>query len=463
MTSPMAFLARLSLGTRLLLAATLSSIVILLVAGLVLTTTYRTVAERGFDERLQIYVKQLAADLAAPNDTGRSDFGSVGEPRFELPLSGWYWQVVQIDLAPRFSRFSSSLSGLNFQSLAERGLPSTIGERREATLIGPDERTLRVVERVIDLDDEGRFRITVAGNADEISAEIRNFLTMLWVTFALLGTVLVASTLVQVRFGLKPLQDLRAEVVAIRRGEIERVTGDYPDDLAPLSRELNQVLDANREIITRARTQVGNLAHALKTPLSVLLNEAAAKDDALATQVRDQAAVMNQQVTHYLNRARAAASANAGAVGMATDIRPVCEGLVRMFTALNRERGLSVVFTSADDIRVRCERQDLEEMLGNLVDNACKWARTQVTLEAHLEDRPHGTFARFMIDDDGPGLVPDARKQVLHRGQRLDETKPGSGLGLSIVVDLAGLYGGDLKLEDADGGGLRTVLKLPAA
>jgi signal transduction histidine kinase len=457
-------LARLSLGTRLLLASTVSCAVILLVAGFLLVTTYRTFAERGFDERLQIYVKELAADLAAPNDITRSDFGSIGEPRFELPISGWYWQVIQLDAAPRFSRFSRSLSGLNFQSLADRGLHSTIGERRQATLLGPDDRTLRVVERVIDLNEEGRYRITVAGNADEIRADIQAFQTMLWVTFALLGSVLAASTLVQVRFGLRPLDALRAEVVAIRRGETDRVSGAYPDDLVPLSRELNHVLEANREIVDRSRTQVGNLAHALKTPLSILVNEAAMKDNQLAIHVRDQAAVMSQQVTHYLNRARAAATAaTAGALGIATDSQPVCESLVRMFEALHRERGLAVSFVSKESARIRCERQDLEEMLGNLIDNACKWANARVTLDLVLQERPQGTYAVFLIDDDGPGLTPEARERSVRRGQKLDESKPGSGLGLSIVVDLAGLYKGELKLESAEAGGLRAMLALPAA
>lgn len=456
-------LARWPVGARLLVSALVLSAVLLATAGLILSAAHRRNLERGFDERLHIYLKELAADLASPNDSARSDFGSIGEPRFELPLSGWYWQVVQIDAAPGFRRFSRSSTGLPFRSLAELGVPASIGERREATIAGPDDRSLRVVERVIELDEEGRFRITVAGNREEVDADIRRFTLMLWSVFLALGALLAASTLVQVRFGLRPLGELRSEVAAVRRGEAERVAGAYPDDLAPLSAELNQLIDANRGIVDRARMQVGNLAHALKTPLSVLLNEASGQDGPLAAQVREQADIINRHLTHYLNRARAAASAaSAGALGLSCEVGPVCADLARLFERLSRERNLAITVAGDMAAKVRCERQDLEEMLGNLIDNACKWAASRVEIAITMEPGDPAPLTLIRVTDDGPGLAPPARAAALRRGARLDETKPGSGLGLSIVAELAGLYGGSLRLEEALGGGLLAELRLPA-
>lgn len=454
---------RLTIGARLLAAAAATSAVILVAAGLALSAVYERASGRGFDERLNIYLRELAADLAAPTDNTRLDFGIIGEPRFELPLSGWYWQIVSLESAPTFQRFSPSLAGLRLQSLAERGIPARVGERREATLTGPDERRIRQIERLVDLGEDGRYRVTVAGDVEELEADVADFVFTLWVTFGGLGLLLVLGTLVQVRYGLRPLQALRAEIVAVRAGERERLHETYPPDLAPLAQEVNQLLDSNREIVARARTQVGNLAHGLKTPLSVIRNEAEAAQGPLADKVREQAQVMEDQMSHYLKRARAAATANVA--GLSTEAAPVCESLVRMFAKLNAGRDLSVAFVpepGAGEARVRCERQDLEEMLGNLVDNACKWASSRVTLA--LVPVMHEGQARlaFRVSDDGPGLDADARAAVLRRGHRLDETKPGSGLGLSIVVELAGLYGGALILDAAPDGGLVVTLELPA-
>lgn len=459
--------ARLTIGARLLAAAAATSAIILVLAGLALSAVYERASARSFDERLNIYLRELAADLAAPTDNTRIDFGIIGEPRFEQSLSGWYWQILSLETAPTFQRFSNSLTGLQLPSLADRGVPSRVGERREATIIGPDERRIRQVERLVDLGDDGRYRIAVAGDVDEFEADVADFVFMLWVTFGGLGLLLVLGTLVQVRYGLRPLQALRADIVAVRGGERDRLDERYPRDLAPLAQELNQLLDANREIVARARTQVGNLAHGLKTPLSVIRNEAEAAAGPLADKVREQAQVMEDQMSHYLKRARAAATASVA--GLSTEAVPVCESLVRMFAKLNAGRDLTVRFVPEPEIgeaRVRCERQDLEEMLGNLVDNACKWARGEVTLSLAMlgGEEQAGAQARlaFRVADDGPGLDAAARADVLRRGHRLDESKPGSGLGLSIVVELAGLYGGSLSLDAAPGGGLVATLELPA-
>jgi signal transduction histidine kinase len=242
------------------------------------------------------------------------------------------------------------------------------------------------------------------------------------------------------------------------------LAGKFPEEIAPLARETNALIDANKEIVERARTHVGNLAHALKTPLSVMVNEASARRDPFATKVLEQADIMRDQVARHLERARLAARLTV--VGSITEVAPVVTALARTMEKIHRDRGVAIEVRVEPGVRFRGERPDLEEMIGNLVDNACKWAGTRVTIEV-VRERSDPAAAdgvlRVVVDDDGRGLSAAEREQVAQRGRKLDETKPGSGLGLSIVVELASLYGGELKLATAPLGGLRAELVLPAA
>ena len=444
------------IAVRLAVSSVFWSFAILLIAGLILSTLYRDNTERAFDQRLLVYANTLASNLVAPGDPDR-DLGPIGDPRFELPLSGWYWQVARPNAAPAEIRSSKSLFGGQLPTLASGD--NRFGQIRRGYGNAPDERSLRIIERDIDLGEDGRYIIRVAGPADEIDAGVRDFIFALTVTFALLGLALGFTTLLQIRFGLRPLANLRSALGAIRQGEAERIVGEYPRDISPLASELNLLLDTNREILERARTQVGNLAHALKTPLSIIMNEAENAPDEVAARVREQAALMRDQVNYYLDRARAAALA--GTLGTLTEAEPVIAGLARTFAKIYRDKDLEVELAVPPDLRFRGEKQDLEEMAGNLIDNAAKWAsrRVAVTVETLREDdRPR---FRLLIDDDGPGLPEAAREEMLKRGRRLDETKPGSGLGLSIVSDLAALYRGSLKLDASPMGGLRAILELP--
>ncbi len=447
-----------SIAVRLAASAVFWSFAILLIAALILLALYRDNTERSFDQRLLVYANNLASDLVTPGEPDR-DLGPVGDPRFELPLSGWYWEVGRPDPANREMRSSKSLFGGSLPSLVPEGQEFRFGETRQGYGEAPDERALRIVERDIDLGEDGRFVIRVAGPADEIEADVRRFLIALAITFGLLGAALGATTLLQIRFGLRPLANLRASLGAIRQGEAERIAGEYPRDIAPLASELNLLLDTNREILERARTQVGNLAHALKTPLSVIVNEAENAPDDVAARVREQAAIMRDQVNYYLDRARAAALA--GTLGTFTEVEPVLAGLARTFQKIYRDKNLAVAVEVPPGLRFRGERQDLEEMAGNLIDNASKWAAGRVAVAVEVMRTDDRSWLRILIDDDGPGLPESARSEVLKRGRRLDETKPGSGLGLSIVTDLAALYRGTVRFDEAPLGGLRAVLELP--
>lgn len=448
-----------SLALRLFLSASAWTVAILLVTGIVLSSLYRQTVERSFDRRLGVYLRTLVADVAAPEDDRFPQ--ALGEPLFELPLSGWYWQVTKLGSAKPELRASRSLWDGGLPHLEDQGIAAGPDGSRQGYVTGPEDQKLRLVERNIDLGDDGQYRVAVAGDAAEITEEVRDFDRALLITFSILAAVLLLTTMFQVRFGLAPLKRITNSLAAIRSGNAERLAGDFPVEIAPLARETNALIEANKGIVERARTHVGNLAHALKTPLSVMVNEAAARPgDPLAAKVEEQAAIMRDQVARHLERARIAARVTV--VGSLTEVVPVVEALARTMEKIHRDRAIAIEVRAAAPVSFRGERADLEEMLGNLIDNACKWAASRVVIEVLRGGAGDGQAVRILVDDDGHGLTPAEREQVARRGRRLDETKPGSGLGLSIVVELAGLYGGELTLGAAPIGGLRADLTLPA-
>ncbi len=250
-----------------------------------------------------------------------------------------------------------------------------------------------MLERIIDTGDQGIYLVQVAATTEEIEAKISRFELDLVLTFAVLALALVLSAAAQLRYGLKPLWQLQEGVAAIRRGEAEKIEGDFPQDLAPLASEFNLLIDANRDVVERARTQVGNLAHALKTPLSVIVNEAAVDPGPLAAKVEEQAALMRDQVSYYLNRARAAVRART--LGGATEVAPAVEALVPTFEKIYAERAIDFTVSVPGAIGFQGERQEFEEMVGNLVDNAGKWARHTVTINIAPEPWRNLSERRF--------------------------------------------------------------------
>lgn len=452
-----------SLAGRLFTAAALWSLVVLMAVGVTLSEYYRSAAERAFDERLHLYLRTLVFDLASHGDLSKVNVASIGDPRFEFPTSGWYWQVSRYGGEPQEVKASRSLFDQTLPKLLDMDEDKDPTAAREAYVEGPDGQRLREVERVVTMPDGDRYLLAVAADAQDIDAELRAFNIALAVSFAVLALGLVIVAAVQVRWGLRPLSEISADIAAIRAGKSDRISEDVPREVAPLARELNALIESNREIVERARTHVGNLAHALKTPLSVITNETASASSKLADKVSEQVMHMRTQIDHHLERARIAAGT--AVIGTATEVLPVAEALVRAMGKIHQERGISVEL-DVQPATFRGERQDLEEMIGNLLDNACKWAAARVSMTITLEQptvlgaRP---VFRVTIEDDGPGLTPQQCAEVTKRGRRLDESKPGSGLGLSIVTDLAVLYGGSFALKAAPSGGLRAEITLPAA
>ncbi len=396
--------------------------------------------------------------MLSPRDDRASEAGQLGEPQFELPQSGWYWQITQLDTEdPPTSHVALAV---RLAPAATGGPGGSRGEREAAQrYLGPDNKSLRMLERDIDAGDQGRFLVQVAAITQSVERRLAQSEIDLGVTFLLLALLLMVAMAFQARYGLRPLRQLRRDVVAVRRGQAEDIAGEFPLEIAPLTEELNLLIGANREIVERARTQVGNLAHALKTPLSVIVNEA--DGDALGWEgVGEQAEVMRDQVPFYLDRARAAT--RAGAIGAAADPAQALAAMARAFGKIYPALDLEV--ECPESLQFPGEKQDFDDMAGNLIDNACKWATGEVRVG--VEELPSGELDRSFsvptFDDDGPGLAAEQRADAMRRGQRLDESKPGSGLGLSIVADLAAAYGGRLDLGDSPFGGLRAILILPA-
>jgi signal transduction histidine kinase len=438
------------------------SLVLLVLAGALLHHLFRATLERNFDARLEAIMNGLLAHVEV-DEKGRPYLRQpLADPRFSLPLSGWYWQISPVrgdgaELA------SPSLLEQRFtpppEKAPERG-PDGIARFYSRDL---DGHVLRVIEQRYILFGGRPHSVLVAGNFDELRGEVATFRTALAGVFLVLGLALAVAIFVQVRFGLRPLKRLHDQLWEIREGQREQLDEDYPREIRPVAHELNLLLRANREIVERARTQVGNLAHALKTPLSVLVNEAQATGGRLAEKVLEQVRIMRDQVNLYLDRARRAASATS--LANRTGVCEVIAALTRTLRRIYREARIDIAVECEEGLTFRGERQDLEEMIGNLLDNAFKYARGRIEVRARLlPTAPHARrWLEIRIEDDGPGLDPGQRALALERGRRLDETKPGSGLGLSIVRETAGMYGGRISLEDAALGGLAVVLLLPAA
>lgn len=277
------------------------------------------------------------------------------------------------------------------------------------------------------------------------------------VPIVLVALVIIAIGIAMMRRGLSPFDELRARLTAVRDGSERRLEGRYPSEVQPLVNDLNAMLDHRDEVVRRALGKAGDLAHGLKTPLAVLAIEVQRSDDAgqheLAAEMRTQLERMRRQIDYHLAHARAAASGST--LGARSSVLDSANALARTLLRLHADRGLTIDVHVDADHAVRVQREDLDEMLGNLLDNACKFAHSRVVITSSLDD------GSILIDDDGLGLDPALRDAVLQRGVRADEAAPGSGFGLAIVRDLAELYGGSIALERSPEGGVRAVLRLP--
>lgn len=409
-----------------------------------------------FRAELTRHLDQLTAHLVL-DPLGQPSLSlPLSDPRFNLPFGGMYWQIDRVGGTAAANGILRSRS-LWDQALTVPVDAPTDGEIHRHRVAGPQGTTLGVLERTVRIDDVP-LRVLAAADVHLLSEPVERFNGALWLALGALATGLVVAALLQVFVGLAPLRQLRLALARVRDGHARNLEGRFPTELAPLVEEFNSVLAQNSEVVERARTQAGNLAHALKTPLSVLANAARSQDKNLAALVVAQVALAQKQVDYHLTRAQAAAAANVP--GIRTPLSDVIDGLVRAMLRIHAERDLQLhVHPIAAELAFRGEAQDLQEMLGNLLDNACKWAASRIEVHARVD----GDWLNIRIEDDGPGIAPEQREAMLRRGVRADEQVPGSGLGLAIVDDLARLYGGSVIMAESPLGGLAATLILPAS
>ncbi|MBP0637661.1 sensor histidine kinase [Cupriavidus sp. AcVe19-6a] len=438
---------RRSLALRLLALAAIWLAAALGGSGWLLSTLF----ERHVNDN---YVRQLdhqLASLAAALDWDASGklvlTRAPADPRYELPYSGAYWQAR----APGALLRSRSLWDTEMPTAVERRLDGTQAEVRA----GPSHQSLLVVSRQLVLASaDTPVEVSVALDRTELRAARRNFNRMLAWSLTALGLGLMLAVAAQVKFGLAPLARLRRALAAMQSRREARLGGDWPTEVEPLVSEINALLARNAQALERSRRQAADLAHAVKTPLAVLANESAALPGSAALAVASQVEAMRRQVDRHLARARAAGAA--GARGMRVEAGPAVRELVRALSRLHAGRALALEVEGNGHFAG--DRQDLVEMLGNLLDNACQWARTRV----HVTLREAGGELEILVEDDGQGMPPEAREGATARFGRLDEAAAGSGLGLAIVTEIAAMYEGSLALATSPMGGLSARLRLPA-
>ncbi len=451
-----------SLTRRLIWLASGWIILALAITGFFLTSLFQESALRRLGSMLSQTIDELVvATTATPQGV------TVAEIRDSQTLrvfSGKYWAVAEnaADGRLRMVARSTSLwdSDLSVPDDLPPRLTQAFGQTISYNAVGPAGEPLRVAASMKQLPGRNAPVVFLAGiDRSAVDADTRQFATVTWVTLLILGLGLVLAVFIQVQVGLRPLYELRNEIASVRKGKAARIARAYPLEIEPLAQQVNRLLDHNQETVERQRTHVGNLAHALKTPIAVMLAEAGTSPGMLPDMVRRQTKVMQDQVDHHLRRARAAARAAHG-LGESTPVPEVLDEMAVMLERVFASKGVEIDWRAPDDLTFLGERQDLQEILGNLMENAGKWSKRRVRVSAG----PSGLGQMVVVvEDDGTGLPADRREEVLKRGARLDEDAPGSGLGLSIVDDLTRAYGGRVTLADSDMGGLKVVLELPAA
>jgi signal transduction histidine kinase len=450
-----------SLRWRLLMGSVVAIALALLLAGWGLAGLFRSHASDQFDQQLQVQLDQLTASFDTNGSPGLRN--PLSDPRWSAPLSGLYWQIEDATRGQVVMRSRS----LWDQALL---LPVVKAPPTGDSLLnipGPQDQALRARLRSVRTDvapnGSADWRLVVAADTAPLQGAVDRFSQQLAASLAVLGAALAVAAWIQVGLGLAPLKPLRRAVQAVRDGRASQIPDHFPAEVTPLVQDFNRVLAQQLKGMERARQQAGNLAHAIKTPLAILTQLIERPDPEparQAQQLRAQVQAVQTQVDWHLRRARAASG---HWTGLRTPVQPVLDGLTRVMRKVHAHRAdrasLTVTLEPCEqDLAFAGETQDLQEMAGNLLDNACKWAHSRVLVTVSQQDR----MFCIRIDDDGPGLDEDQRQAAFTRGFRADERTPGSGLGLAIALELAQGYGGDIGLQGSPLGGLQATLQLPA-
>ena len=440
-----------SLSTRIITFSGIWVIAVLVVTSLLLIYFYRDHVALHYDAHVNMHLEELTSASGFRSDGTFSLAFLPSDPRYDELRSGWYWDVRQSGIS---LKQSPSLDGHRL----DIGTIQPTKNKVVYEMLGPFQKPLRV--HILELQpnpaQEPLVYLSSAPTTD-YKDDVMNYSQHIIGSFLLLGIGLLLAMLVQVRTALKPLSAIGAEIGGIREGNLTKLSKTYPADVQPLADELNNLLDHNAVLLKRARNQLGDLAHSVKNPLTVINNEAQHMKQGRKELILKQTADISGNIDHYLSRART--SGTKSILGSRSKVKKVVDDLVYTMRRIYWDRDLEFEFSKLEECTFRGEGQDLEEMLGNLIDNACKWAKSRVMIVGKVNKDQ----LLLIVADDGPGIPADEIENVLRRGHKLDETKPGHGQGLGIVNDIAKLYDGSLNLTESALGGLRAELSLPAA
>lgn len=441
-----------SLRLRLLSAATLALVTALVLMGVLLVHLFERHVTRHYDEELQSFLRQLAAAVEFTPDGRVALDNHLQDARFGEPLSGLYWQIEEDKTG--FILTSRSLWDTRIPLPKD---PIDDGQPDSHVLPGPGGQTLRIQERqvVFDAPSGSRaLRMAVALNVNDITTAGRAFARDLWPSLGAVGVLLLAATWFYIGIGLRPLDSIRRSIQRVRAGKARRLEGDFPSELQPLVQEANDLLAAQDDSLARARARAADLAHGLKTPLAVLQSDADRLRGAGHSEIADEIGQLVTQMRRHLERELARVRLRERSA-QPTLLKPIVERLVAVFRHLPRGKVLTWSLSAADGLSVAADVEDLTELLGNLLDNAHKWAATGVSVKAEAV----AGVVRISVLDDGPGVPDGALAALAGRGVRLDEDKPGTGLGLAIARDIVEACGGKLAFVNRPEGGFAATVE----
>ena len=457
-----------SLRIRLLVGTIVALVLALMLAGFALGGLFKEHVLAQFQTSLTHQLDQLTAKLEW-DASGRPviDPQSLSDPRWQRAYSGLYWQIDEISQDGLYRTGVLRSRSLWDGNLLLRSDTLGDGALHVHETQGPQDSTLLLLERTVRSAEQSKasWRLIVAADLKDTHEAVTRFTGILTASLLVLFLLLALAAWAQVAVGLKPLRTLQRSLKQVQQASSPRLIGVFPTEVQPLVDDFNRVLDQNHQVVERARTQAGNLAHALKTPLSVLAHAASLEmkqnGSELARQVQEQVIAARRHIDWHLARARVSASQRLP--GQRTNVATVVAGLVRVMERVHVNREIYIEIQMPQlPLYFAGEEMDLQEMLGNLLDNACKWARSRVLVIAELAPNTQPPEFLVIVEDDGPGIDDAHMSSVKNRGVRLDESVPGTGLGLAIAHELASLYDGRLELKRLETGGERATIQLPA-
>ena len=443
-----------SLALRLFLSAFVWILLTLMGGGLLLSDLFRETAEKSFEDKLNLFMETLIGSSKIDSSESITVVNPIGDPRFFQPYSGWYWQINQgSQTLVRSRSMWDQVLTLDKRLIGGRAqfLDQNLKNKKNKKVISSQK--LKILQREISFPGfKNPLTFMVSGDTEEFEKNVLAFNNILIISLVILGMGLLISVYLQVKYGLLPLQKIKNSLFKIRNGDAVKLEDNYPTEVSPLAKEINILLEHNEKIVERAKTHVGNLAHALKTPLTIIRNHAEEKKD---KDIKPQIELINKNIDRYLNKARS--SANVKIIKSKIKVQKHVEKIASVFQKIHPNKNIKVIVKDKN-LLIPGNSDDLDEILGNLLENACKWTKKIVEIKVK---RFSNNLIKFTISDDGPGLPKHKRAEVFARGFRLDEQTPGTGLGLNIVKDTVEQYSGKVWLTKSNFGGLTVNLLLP--